>query len=356
MITPPQTFDYTASPEERIKGVRKLITNLKLSGNRPILLGPWRSELGFEALYWLPFLRWMSTQIKGFDQRACVVTRGGLAPLYANIATRGFDLYALKSVDEVRRENLFDYRRLQMQKQLEITEWDSDVLEEAAKKLGVGSVFDVVHPAWMYWALSPFWDEHVGMRYLSQCTAYDTLGKPPKPDGLPENYVAVKFYGRATFPYPEHDVSQFIQRLCGTIATQVPIVVMVSGGNYDDHVDVALSGPNVVQLKAGNPEENLWNQAAVMAHAKAVIGTYGGAMQLALRMGVPTVSFWKEFGGTARAHLALSQWIGSQSGVPFVTSAISDLGLIHQCLVPPIVHFQPGVQHGASVGSVPATH
>jgi hypothetical protein len=340
MILQHHAFPATASVDERVKAIKGLITSLKQDA-RPILLGPWRSELGFEALYWMPFLRWLSTQIKEFDQRACVVTRGGLAPLYTSIAHQGYDLYALRSVQDVRRENLADYQKTAMQKQTVITDWDEQVLTDAAKAMGLSPVYHVVHPAWMYWLLTPFWEDHVGMRYLQSLTQYETLPKPPKPPNLPEQYVAVKFYGRATFPYPESDVTQFIQRICGLVAATSQVVTIDSGGAYDDHVDVAIRGPNVLVMTAGTPEVNLFQQAQVLAHATSVIGTYGGAMQLALRMGVPTVSFWRDFGGTARSHLTLSQWLGTHTNTPFLTGSITDTGLWHQVLTPPIVVPQP---------------
>ena len=336
MITPPQSFPATATPDERLLALRGLITRLKLDPKRPILLGPWRSELGFEVLYWIPFLRWLSTQVKGLDQRACVVTRGGVAPLYASVASQGHDLYALRSVQDVRRENLADYQKTAMQKQTVMTDWDQAVLEDAAKAQGIGPVFEVVHPAWMYWALTPYWDDQAGMRYLSQMTGFEALPKPPKPDGLPDKYVAVKWYGRATFPYPEPDVSQFIQRICGTMATQIPIVT-VAGGAYDDHVDVPLTGPNVITVPAETPERNLIHQAAVIAHAMACVGTYGGTMQMALRLGVPSVSFWKDFGGTARGHLGLSQWLAVATGVPFLVGSMAEINLWQQVAGPMVL-------------------
>jgi hypothetical protein len=352
MIAPLPTFPATASVDQRIAGVKGLISQLKKSGDRPILVGPWRSELGFEVLYWLPFLRWLSAQVPKFDQRACVLTRGGLAQFYASVASKGHDLYALRSVKDVRRENLADYKQTALQKQIAMTEWDQVVLDDAAKACGIGPVYDVVHPAWMYWALTPFWEDHAGMRYLTSLTAFDPLPKPARPEGLPEKYVAVKFYGRATFPYPEPEVSQFIQRIVGTMAAQIPVVV-VPGGAYDDHVDVPLTGPNIISVADLKPETNLYSQAAVMAHATAVVGTYGGTMQMALRMGVPSVSFWKEFGGTARAHLALSQWLSVHSRVPFLTGSITETGLWQQVcgqLVLPVAQMQQVPAHEISKG------
>lgn len=344
MIVPPPIFPPSASGDDRRKAVRTLIADLK-QDTRPILLGPWRSELGFEVLYWMPFLRWLSTQVPRFDQRACVVTRGGLAPLYAGVASRGYDLYALRSVQDVRRENLADYKKTAMQKQVAQTDWDVAVLTEAAAQMGLGPVFQIVHPAWMYWALSPFWEDHAGMHYLAEMTTYERLPTPPRPAGLPEQYVAVKFYGRATFPYPEPEIAQFIQRVCGILSANLPVVCVTAGGAYDDHVDVSLAGPRVTMVPPVSPELNLYQQAQIMAHATAVVGTYGGAVQLALRMGVPTVSFWKDWGGTAVQHVNLSRWLGTTMQVPFLAQSISEIGLLQQVVMPPIVQMMPQAAH-----------
>jgi hypothetical protein len=77
-------------------------------------------------------------------------------------------------------------------------------------------------------------------------------------------------------------------------------------------------------------------QAAVLGKATAFIGTYGGVSQLALRMGVPSVSFWTEFGGTAIAHLNLSHWLSQRTGVPYLVGSIADSILWKQVLEMPV--------------------
>jgi hypothetical protein len=319
------TFSQKTSPEKRQEAVGQLIRELS-ADQRPILLGPWRSELGFECLYWLPFLKFLAGKVPDFDKRACIVTRGGLAPLYGAVAARGYDLYALRSVTDVRRENLYDHQNRGLQKQLSPTAWDGAVMADAAAALGLGALYHEIHPAWMYWALGPFWDDLRGVRYLAAMTDYAPLprialeGSP-----LPPKYVAVKFYARATFPYPHPEIAEFVQRTVGTLAAQVPVVVLGSQSGYDDHADIPVVGQNIFQLQDdGAPERNLQVQAAVIGQATAFVGTYGGTAQLALRLGVPSVSFWAEFGGTASAHLSLSRHLSNLTKVPFLTSSIGE--------------------------------
>lgn len=328
------TFNPKASPDARQKAVTKLIAELN-ADTRPILLGPYRSELGFEVSYYLPFVQFLANQVKGFDQRAAVVTRGGLAPLYHEVAAQGYDLYALRSVTEVRRENLHDQQvrnKGKSIKQLGETPWDEAVLVDAANALGLGTVYHTIHPAWMYWALAPYWEGTAGLAYLSAMTDFRLLPKITLPEmpTLPKKFVAVKCYARATFPYPHPDVSAWVQETVATLAAQCPVVLLNTSSDHDDHVDVAMSGPNIYRLPEVAPESNLLVQTAVLAKATAFIGTYGGVAQLALRMGIPSVSVWHEWGGTAAAHHSLSWWLSKVTHVPFLTGAIADVHLWKQ--------------------------
>jgi hypothetical protein len=332
------TFDPQASAEQRLAAVRQFAESLTKDA-APILCGPFRSELGFEASYWQPFLAWCAASVKDFASRAVVVTRGGLAPLYGPVASRGVDLYALRSVTEVRRENLYDQKRSGILKQMQPTPWDARVLEDAARVLQLGPVYHTLHPAWMYWGLEPYWNESQGLRYLQKLTNYAPIAKPqrfPGSEQLPPEYCAVKFYHRATLPYPDAEVEQFVARTVATIAAQIPVVLLTSSSAYDDHSDLPIHGPNIFTLgTACPPDQNLLLQASVLAHAKAFVGTYGGMAQLALRLGVPSVSVWKDFGGTAHAHLSLQSWISKATKVPFAAGSMTETGLWQSILSVP---------------------
>lgn len=66
-------FSSAVKSQERelVKRLRK-----RCSGKR-VIIGPWLSEVGFEILYWVPFVRWME-EVKIFDpKQAVLVSRGG---------------------------------------------------------------------------------------------------------------------------------------------------------------------------------------------------------------------------------------------------------------------------------------
>src|SRR5690242_8075598 len=51
-------------------------------GRGPIIAGPWLSEVGFEVLYWIPFLRWFEDRYRVDRERVIAVSRGGVAGWY----------------------------------------------------------------------------------------------------------------------------------------------------------------------------------------------------------------------------------------------------------------------------------
>ena len=55
-------------------------------GRHPIIAGPWLSEVGFEVLYWIPFLRWFEDRFRVDRERVVAVSRGGVAGWYADVA------------------------------------------------------------------------------------------------------------------------------------------------------------------------------------------------------------------------------------------------------------------------------
>ena len=72
---------------------RELERLRKSSG--PILIGPWISEVGFEVLYWIPFLNWALKAFGLDERRLIVVSRGGARPWYQHLNTEYVDIFDL---------------------------------------------------------------------------------------------------------------------------------------------------------------------------------------------------------------------------------------------------------------------
>ena len=322
------------SPRWRSRIVKGYLHYLA-STTKPILLGPWRSELGFEVLYWLPFLTWAQKRYGISPERCCAVSRGGLGALYP--AKQHIDLYDLRTVDQVRLENGLDAERRKILKQMDKTPWDDLVLKEAAVRIyGAGEAYHVLHPSWMYWLFDPVWQDKATIQHIAAHTDFQPLPTPtlPAEAGLPPKYVAVRFYERFTFPL-QGEVIDFVREMVHAIASRIPVVLLNQKAFVDDHVDLPIVGPNIYMLPEVAPSQNLLVQAAVLAKAEAFIGTYGGVAQWALRYRKPTLSCYTQFNGTAFAHRQLSHLLASMMGIPFELLDLRALRLWQTALLPP---------------------
>lgn len=286
---------------------------------KPIILGPWRSELGFEVLYWLPFLTW-ALKYAGIEKERCIaLSRGGMGAMYP--ATGYTDLYTVRSVDELRIENQVEYQTRKKLKQDRVQAWDRAVCAEAAARFGINS-YHVLHPSWMYWLFNDFWEEKATVRLVVDHSRFEPLPVPNLPPGLelPKDFIAVRFYERATFPL-NGAVKAMATDVTRKLAQHHPVVLLNQGLFADDHTDLPITGENICSLQGAiKPEENFILQAAILARCEAFVGTYGGVAQWALRYKKPTLSFYTTFHGTLHAHRNFSHMLAAHLETPFECS------------------------------------
>ncbi len=294
---------------------------------RPIMIGPWTSEVGFEALYWLPFLHWWREKYKIASARLVVIGRGGSAVWYQAGGTA--DLFDHIGVKDVRTNTWMRAKDTGSVKQTAVAPWESHICGLVAGSLGVPK-YHLLHPSMMYRMLEPWWTDQRSIKYLHTHTRYAHIPPPPLPPGLdlPPAFTAVRFYARPTFQ-PDEGTLGWVQKLAERLGETQPVILLHPGGHYDDHVDLVKAVPGkVFALPVLPPAENVAVLSAVLARASCFVGTYGGFAQLALRMGIPACSFWTVWGHTALAHLSLSHVLSTVSGVPFFVSQPKDADLI----------------------------
>lgn len=318
--------------------MRDLLQSLRLRwtfsraarSTRPILIGPFRSELGFEVLYWLPLIQAWRHRYQIDPQRLIVVSRGGAGAWYG--AGRSIDLYDLASVEECRIQAKLDRAETHLEKQTRITAFDRDLYAKVAAELGVRPLW--LHPSLMYRGLAGWWQERMPLAQLGALTRYAPLQVGTVPEGwqLPPEFVAVRFYARATFPYGPETLDA-AQKIVARLAKKVPVVILNPQVHVDDHVDFRFGGENVWQMPMVPANQNLALAAAVLQRATAFVGTYGGFAQLALRLGIPSVSFYQAFHSTAIQHVLLSQLLAVKTKTSFQVLALDQAPLWRQLLI-----------------------
>ena len=304
------------------------------ASKKPIIVGPYASEVGFEVLYWLPFLLSLRERYHVGRDRLIVVGRGGSAAWYDVAGTA--DLYEFLPVETVRTLMIQRSQQTGSVKQHADDGWERHVCALAARAMGIAA-YHVLRPSWMYRLLTPFWQGRQPESWLDRYLLQPVKLKAPKlPDGLtlPPEFVAMRWYARATWPHSEK-LSLWTRKLVERVAQRQPVILVDAGFQSDDHADISLGEiPNVQRLSQMHPLtplNNLAVQSAVIARARHYIGTYGGMAQGALRWGVPTVALYETFHNTAPAHLAYSQSLSLRTGVSFMAgtpSQIDGLGLL----------------------------
>jgi hypothetical protein len=264
-------------------------------GRGPIIVGPWLSEVGYEVLYWVPFLRWYCDRYSVDPSRLVVVSRGGVASWYRDVATHYIELFDLFDVPAFAARNA-ERQRQGEQKQHGLADFDREILSRVREQLG-GERVTVCHPSVMFRLLRQFWLGNESLQYVQEHTKYARvdLGDVPGLPALPERFVAMKFYGGTAIPATERN-RQLLRALVERVAAESPVVTLDTGLAVDEHQDLLFDGiPGVTHLAPHlTPQRNLGVQAAVIQRASAYVGTCGGLAWLAPLLGTRTLAVYAD--------------------------------------------------------------
>ena len=105
---------------------------------RPIIVGPWLTETGFELLYWIPFLAWAKAYGNFDPDQLVVVSRGGAAPWYRHITPHYEDIFSLFTPDEFRTRNEARIHEQQgRQKHIDLASFDREIIERVKQARGL---------------------------------------------------------------------------------------------------------------------------------------------------------------------------------------------------------------------------
>jgi hypothetical protein len=297
----------------RAAGVERELAAL-VRGNRPIALGPWLGEVGFELLYWIPFLRWFAERYEVPRERLIAVSRGGAGAWYASFAGRSHDALAFMSAEDFRVKNRERSARLGEQKQIALTPLEGEILDGI--RHAEARDLSVLHPSAMYRLFAPYWWGHRPIAWIRQYARFAPLEPPPSDLSLPPDYTAVKFYFNDCFgDTPEHRA--FVDRTMARLAGDGPVISLSTGIAVDDH---APCDPELAAVRSIRrmvlPESNLAVQSVIVGRARRFVGTYGGFAYLAPLCGVPATTYFTDPDAFSRKHLDLVRDVLQSRGRP----------------------------------------
>ena len=255
----------------------------------PILVGPWTGEVGFELLYWIPFLRWVRDAFPIDPDRLVVLSRGGVGAWYEDISRHYEELFDFTSPDE------FRHATEQRRKQQRIGAFDRRLLKAVARRRGFHQVH-LLHPALMYALFKAFWRYDATIKRLDEFARFrplaDSSSSHVAVDALPADYIAVRFYFSDCFPdTPEN--RQFAARLITALSARTHVVLLNNDILVDDHRDFSPGPDTRIRVASAHmqPATNLAVQTDVIRRARAFVGTYGGYSYLAPLCGVNAIAF-----------------------------------------------------------------
>jgi hypothetical protein len=309
MPTDHPEFVHPSLPGEAERLVAEAVESVRAAGGRAVI-GPWLGEVGFEVLYWIPFLHWLFERHGLEPEQVTVVSRGGVEPWYDGLCSRYVDVFDALTPEEFRRATLELWAATGgLQKQVVVRPWDEQVLDAA---LGQDwRTQALLHPQLLYRLFRNVWQGALPLRHFLDRAEHRPWRRPDDaelPASLPEEFTAVRFYFRDSFPDTPGNRA-LVQDVIERLAARRPVVLLNTGVVVDEHLDAEpASDPRVLRPLVGvAPERNLAAQSAVVARAKLFVGTYGGLAHLAPFYGVPTIGFATDPAEINPVHLTLAR-------------------------------------------------
>ena len=279
--------------------LRSKLQQLATRGNA-VIVGPFWGEVGFELLYWIPFVRWAIANYPELEGRLTVVSRGGTRGWLTGVDVEYLDLYDLYDPAEVsdRRGAL---------KQRTLDQFELEIFSGVKSLRGIDRA-DVLHP-------SLFYESYLRVLKIGRLGFVEAVRqseshaeglaakyvrlKPPDrgvlSGRLPERYVTARFYSRPSLPDTPSNRA-FAGRTIAALSEHLPVVLLNNRMELDDHLDLEPSLRNeVVTLDdLMQPSNNLEAQTIAVGNSSGFVGTYGGLAYLAPFFGLPSIGFLSE--------------------------------------------------------------
>ena len=294
---------------------------------RPIVVGPWLAEVGYEVLYWIPFLRWFQDAFGIPPDRLIVVSRGGMEAMYRDFAAGYVDIFDLTTPQQLAARNA--QRRSEGegggQKQSATSILDEELVAAVRSTRGLGEVA-VCHPSLMFRLFRNVWHGNLPFDLLWRRTRYVATGRigrsertGPTP-GIPDDFIAAKIYAGPALSTHEK-TRDAVRAVVAQAATIAPVVLLEADLGIDEHRDFDLDGiPNVISARAlMSPRTNLDVQLALIARARFFLSACGGLAWQAPFIGVPTVAIY-DSDSLLAPHLFVTRHAGALTGAAEFTS------------------------------------
>ena len=290
---------------------------------RPVVVGPWLMEVGFELLYWIPYLRAELSKFGISKERVIAISRGGAEPWYGDIAGRYLDVLDYMTAEEFHAWTSGVGELEGNRKPFSAGPFEREILGRVLFPDKLGD-YQVVMPSAIFGLMRNVWRSRFGAHKLDQYLK-PALLNAPSPIELPFDgpYTAVKFYHSLTFPETA-ETNALAGKVIEKLARRTNVVLLSNPGRLDDHETLNLTAAgrhNVIDAgKLYSPRNNLAVQTALVSGAQSLHCTYGGFSYLGPLLGVDTCAYtstwafnfthlelaWRSFAAIGAGQLAMT--------------------------------------------------
>ena len=277
----------------------------------PLILGPFLSSVSVELLHWRPFIAWMRARFGPRSAPVAAVSRGRVDAWYSGLVSQYFDVCDLLPFETYKARMQDAVRDGGTIKQKGVSDFEQELLDEVATRLGTAETV-VLHPSVLLRVCSTIRNGTVPISWLSEHARYDRFDTPPLPPGdapTQEPYVAASFwYCNCFSDNPWH--RQVVDDALREISRRAP-VVLVNPAGIPGLSDSVASNDRIRVVVLAETDHTLRDQAAVIAGARAFVGTFGGLSLMAPFYNIPTSLVFGEEKGSFPLTAPVAREIGA---------------------------------------------
>ena len=260
-----------------------------------IICGPWLSEIGFELLYWIPFL---NKKLQGYENiKKVIISRGGVTDWYKHLSKVEYIELNSTKYDE----NLKSYKNLKLkersQKQTYITSFEKKIIENSIKDMNINNKkIHIIHPSEFFNLFRPYFldqskiNEFINFLYPKSYESIDKFKNYLNSDLIKEGFISMKIYSSSNFlntlPYTNIQTFNFINQIIEDLLDKYNLILLNFDSN-DDHEQIKIDLSKFKNKKYKiyfinnifkniNYENNIDIQNFIISNSKFFIGTYGG--------------------------------------------------------------------------------
>ena len=266
----------------------RLIADLRLlvevADATPLVCGPFLGEIGYETLYWIPFLARM-LEVGALRRRKLVImSRGGTEALYRCVPECR-DAQYVDVIDVLGDERFLELERRRLVEPRAKNQKASSAVESAIlAEAGLAQAVQLL-PAHMF-------------RLLRRYPVETLLSFPWRaPDAERENLTVVKFWFGGQFPATNENL-EFIRRLLDELVSAGPVTALDNdftlelNPEVDEPFRAICRDAGVTVATTTSYRTNLAEQIGVLFRAKRLVSTYGGFCYLGLYTGIEIESYY----------------------------------------------------------------